>query len=62
MCNYCNEPIYIKTVQYARSLLAPLTEEQALRDRLLELTGEVYMKVPKMFCPFCGERIGGDDE
>lgn len=62
MCNYCNAPIYIKTVQYTKPLLAPLTEVQALRDRLTDLTGEVYLKIPKKFCPVCGEKIGGNDE
>lgn len=62
MCNYCNAPIYIKTVQYTRPLLAPLTEVQALRDRLTDLTGEVYLEIPKKFCPVCGEKIGGNDE
>ena len=62
MCNYCNAPIYIKTVQYTKPLLAPLTEVQALRDRLTDLTGEVYLEIPKKFCPVCGEKIGGNDE
>lgn len=62
MCNYCNAPIYIKTVQYTKPLLAPLTEAQALRDRLIDLTGEVYVEIPKRFCPVCGEKIGGNDE
>ena len=36
MCNYCQTPIYIKTIQYCKSLLAPLTPEQELRDKLLD--------------------------
>lgn len=62
MCNYCNAPIYIKTVRYTKPLLAPLAEAQALRDRLIELTGEVYVEIPKKFCPVCGEKIGGNNE
>lgn len=62
MCNYCNAPIYIKTVQYAKSLIAPMTEEQALRDRLLDLTGEIYIEIPKRFCPICGKEVGEKDE
>lgn len=62
MCNYCNVPIYIKTVQYAAPVMAPLTEVQALRDELINKTGEVYLQIPKRFCPVCGEKIGGKDE
>ena len=47
MCNYCQTPIYIKTIQYCKSLLAPLTPEQELRDKLLDMTGEVYVNIPK---------------
>ena len=53
MCNYCQTPIYIKTIQYCKSLLAPLTPEQELRDKLLDMTGEVYVNIPKSNCPFC---------
>lgn len=54
MCNYCQTPIYIKTIQYCKSLLAPLTPEQELRDKLLDMTGEVYVNIPKKYCPYCG--------
>lgn len=59
-CPFCNEPIYIKRVQYSEPLLAPLTETQALRDRLIELTGEVYIELEKRFCPVCGEELDED--
>ena len=62
MCNYCDAPIYIKTVQYTATVMAPLTEVQALRDKLIDMTGEVYLQIPKRFCPVCGEKIGGNDE
>lgn len=62
MCNYCDAPIYIKTVQHTAPVMAPLTEVQALRDKLIEMTGEVYLQIPKRFCPVCGEKIGGNDE
>lgn len=52
----CNTPLYIKTVQCAMPLLAPLTPEQELRDKLTNLTGEVYMRITTEYCPFCGER------
>ena len=27
-CNFCNKPIYIKTVQYTAPMLAPLTRAE----------------------------------
>ena len=53
MCRYCNQDFYIKTTQF----LAPLTREQELRDKLVNLTGEVYLPIPISFCPICGEKI-----
>lgn len=57
MCNMCNTKFYIKTKQYLRPVLAPATREQELRDKLLELTGEVYVLVPHKFCPVCGCKV-----
>lgn len=56
MCNYCQTPIYIKTIQYCKSLLAPLTPEQELRDKLLDMTGEVYVNIPKSIVHFAEQR------
>lgn len=61
-CRYCDVPVYIKTVQDTAPVMAPLTEVQALRDKLLDKTGEVYLQIPKRFCPVCGREIGGDDK
>lgn len=61
MCDFCNVPIYLKTKQFARPLQAPVTREQELRDALLDLTGEVYLKLPHRFCPMCGEELKDDD-
>ena len=55
-CEFCGAKLYFKTTQYARPLLAPLTEVQALRDKLLDLTGEVYVEIDAGFCPMCGQR------
>lgn len=55
-CNFCNAEIYIKTIQYTQPLLAPLTKADELRQRLQDLTGEVYLQLPNEFCPMCGER------
>ena len=55
-CRYCKAEFYIKTIQYAAPLLAPLTKAEELRQELTNLTGEVYLKIPNQFCPMCGER------
>ena len=57
MCRYCNQDFYIKTIQFLAPLTAPLTREQELRDKLVNLTGEVYLPIPISFCPICGEKI-----
>lgn len=59
-CSFCNTPLYIRTAQYTKPLLAPLTPEQELRDKLTNLTGEVYVSIETGYCPFCGERRKGD--
>ena len=56
-CNFCKSDLYIKTVQYTRPLLAPLTREEELRQELLDLTGEVYLQIPNKYCAMCGEKI-----
>lgn len=57
MCNKCKTPIYIKTTQYLKPLLAPLTPEQELREKLIDMTGEVYLEVTKRYCPWCGDKM-----
>lgn len=54
-CNFCNAEIYIKSIRYAKPLLAPLTREEELRQKLQDLTGEVYLQLPNKFCPMCGK-------
>lgn len=56
-CNYCKADIYIKTIQYSAPLLAPLTRAEELEQELTNITGEVYLQLPKRFCPVCGEKI-----
>lgn len=58
-CKLCNVPVYIKAVKYARPLLAPTTEAEALRQKLEDITGEVYVAVPKNYCPICGKKVKG---
>lgn len=60
-CKFCRAKLYFKTTQYARPLLAPLTEVQALGDKLLDLTGEVYVEINADFCPMCGRPLKGED-
>lgn len=60
-CEFCGAKLYFKTTQHARPLLAPLTEVQALRDKLLDLTGEVYVEINADFCPMCGRPLKGED-
>ena len=56
-CNFCKADLYIKTVQYTKPLLAPLTRTEELRQELLDLTGEVYLQIQNEYCPMCGEKI-----
>lgn len=56
-CSFCGTPVYVKTIQYSRPVCAPLTEVEELRHRLLDLTGEVYLFLPAVYCPMCGERL-----
>lgn len=54
-CNFCKEQIYFKTVQYTAPMLAPLTRAEELRQELTNITGEVYLPLPNLYCPMCGE-------
>ena len=56
-CNFCKSDLYIKTAQYTKPLLAPMTRAEELRQELLDLTGEVYLKIPNEYCAMCGEKI-----
>lgn len=56
-CECCKDELYVKRHQYMRPVLAPLTPEQTLMDRITELTGIVYVKINNKFCPFCGHPL-----
>lgn len=56
-CNFCKSDLYIKTVQYTKPLLAPLTKSEELRQELFDLTGEVYLQIQNEYCAMCGEKI-----
>lgn len=57
MCSNCKIPIYIKTIQYTKRLLAPVTPEQELIQKAEDMIGESYFKIDKKYCPFCGNKI-----
>lgn len=61
-CSYCNTDIYIKVEVFTKPILAPLTYEQELREKLVEMTGETYVHLQKNFCPMCGKRIMRGDK
>ena len=56
-CNFCKADLYVKTIQYTKPLLAPLTKADELRYQLQDLTGEVYLQLPNEYCAMCGEKI-----
>lgn len=59
MCRMCSTQLYIKTKQYTKPVMAPLTPTQELRDKLIDLTGEIYLPVSTKYCPFCGAYMRG---
>ena len=56
-CNFCKADLYIKTIQYTKPLLAPMTKTEKLRQELIDLTGEVYLQIPNEYCAMCGDKI-----
>ena len=56
-CEYCKVPVYVKTIKYAAPVLAPMTRVEEIRQQLYNLTGEVYLELPKRFCPMCGKEL-----
>ena len=57
MCDFCGRKIYIKTIQYAAPILAPLTRAEELRQQLHNLTGEIYVEFEPIYCPMCGAKL-----
>ena len=61
-CNFCDKTIYFKTIKYTKSLLAPITRAEELRQRLEDLTGEIYVPLTKRYCPMCGNKLSTEDK
>ena len=61
-CIFCNETFYLKVQRISMPLAAPLTPEQELRDKLVNMTGYEYAPATIMFCPMCGAYKGGNYE
>lgn len=57
MCEYCNAKIYVKTQKIMKDVLAPLTHTEELRQELESITGEMYLELPKQYCPICGRKL-----
>ena len=58
-CNFCRADIYVKTRQYLRPVLAPITQEAAIEQELIEKTGWRYIMIQNNYCPMCGKKVGG---
>lgn len=57
MCEYCNVKLYVKTQKIVKSVLAPLTHTEELRQKLEDITGEMYLELPKQYCSMCGRKL-----
>lgn len=53
MCEYCKAEVYFKTQKIMKSLIAPVTYTEKLRQELEDITGEMYVKVQNLYCPMC---------
>lgn len=56
-CPFCERPLYIKVTRYLRPILAPLTHADALRDELINITGEDFAPINAEYCPMCGRPL-----
>lgn len=57
MCEYCKVEVYFKIRKIMKSLLAPTTHIEELRQKLEDESGEMYIKVPNLYCPMCGRKL-----
>lgn len=49
--------LYVKVPRYTCGILAPLTPEGELKDRLEDMTGESYALFIPDYCPICGKKV-----
>ena len=56
-CPFCGKPLYIKIKRYTKPLLMPATHAAALRDELIDITGQDYVQIKAKFCPMCGRPL-----
>lgn len=49
--------MYTKALVYTRSLLKPLTVEDAIMDELRDKTGIIYVPYIPSYCPVCGKKV-----
>lgn len=61
-CRMCDADYYIKTTRIMKTILMPLTEEQAMFDEIANKFGTEYRKIAPRFCPFCGRNLGDEEE
>lgn len=61
-CRMCDADYYIKTTRIMKTILMPLTEEQAMFDEIANKFGTEYRKISPRFCPFCGRNLGDEEE
>lgn len=55
-CRMCDADYFIRVKGITKTLLMPLTAEQAIIDSL------AYEKIRPRFCPFCGRNLGDEEE
>lgn len=56
-CVYGGSRFYVKIREIMRPILAPLTPEEELEQRLWDKTGWRYVQVDNDYCPICGGRV-----
>lgn len=61
-CRMCDADYFIRVKRIAKTLLMPLTEEQAMFDEIANKFGTECQKIAPRFCPFCGRNLGDEEE
>ena len=61
-CRMRDADYFIRVKKIMKTLLMPLTEEQAALDSVADKYGIRYEKIRPRFCPFCGRNLGDEEE